>query len=212
MAQWYGNIGKITLPTPFAVGDVNVYIVKGDTLTLVDAAIKTDETWEIFVHELKQLGYNPKDIEQVVITHHHPDHVGLLDYLEVPIIGHEYNKRWLIRDEEFMREYREFYSRLFDEAAVPQQLKTNIRKMEATLQFSSQRSLNLTVEEGMEIPGLPGWFVIETPGHAQSHISLIHQKKGIVIGGDHIFATQSSNPLFETPLIKNRLLFTSKCV
>ncbi|MDQ7863184.1 hypothetical protein RCO48_25470 [Peribacillus frigoritolerans] len=40
MANWNGDIAKIALPTPFAVGDVNVYVVKGDALTLIDTGVK----------------------------------------------------------------------------------------------------------------------------------------------------------------------------
>ena len=73
------KIMKMVLPTPFSVGDVNVYLVKGDSLTLVDAGVKTEVAWETFKQQLKEVGYEPRDIEQVVLTHHHPDHVGLLE-------------------------------------------------------------------------------------------------------------------------------------
>ncbi|MER2010644.1 MAG: MBL fold metallo-hydrolase, partial [Psychrobacillus sp.] len=36
-------IHKIIIPTPFAVGDVNAYLIKGDVLTLVDAGPKTEQ-------------------------------------------------------------------------------------------------------------------------------------------------------------------------
>ena len=39
-------IHKIVIPTPFAVGDVNAFLVKGDTLSLVDAGPKTPEAYE----------------------------------------------------------------------------------------------------------------------------------------------------------------------
>ena len=45
MAEWKDGIAKITLPTPFAVGDVNAYLIKGERLTLVDCGIKTKESW-----------------------------------------------------------------------------------------------------------------------------------------------------------------------
>ena len=35
------DIHKIIIPTPYAVGDVNAFLVKGDTLTLFDAGPKT---------------------------------------------------------------------------------------------------------------------------------------------------------------------------
>ena len=37
MTEWIDGIAKLTLPTPFPVGDVNAYLIKGDRLTLVDA-------------------------------------------------------------------------------------------------------------------------------------------------------------------------------
>ena len=37
------NIHRIVIPTPYAVGDVNAFLVKGDALTLFDAGPKTEE-------------------------------------------------------------------------------------------------------------------------------------------------------------------------
>lgn len=201
MAEWNNGIGKITLPTPFSVGDVNVYVIKTDTITMIDAGVKTEQAWEKLIAELKSLKLEPSDIEQVVLTHHHPDHVGLLDFLpNATVYGHSYCERWLTRDERFMEEYREFFRKIFDQLSVPHELRKNIQRMEKSLDFASHRPLDETLHEGVEIEGLPGWMVLETPGHAQSHICLFHEKTGIMFGGDHIIATISSNPLLEPPL------------
>lgn len=37
------DVIAIRVPTPFAVGDVIVYLVKGDALTLIDAGLNTKE-------------------------------------------------------------------------------------------------------------------------------------------------------------------------
>src|SRR5690625_6847478 len=71
------TIHQLTLPTPFAVGDVHVYLIKGDILSLVDAGVKTKEAWESLQHQLKQVRYRHEDIVQHILIHHHSDHNGL---------------------------------------------------------------------------------------------------------------------------------------
>ncbi|MDF0726113.1 MBL fold metallo-hydrolase [Cytobacillus sp. S13-E01] len=193
------DIFKITVPTPFPVGDVNIYLIQGDVLTLVDAGVKTDEAWGIFKQQLSELGYRPSDIEQVVLTHHHPDHVGLLDYLpqEVPVIGHPLNEPWISRDPQFFERHTNFFMELFVQSGIDPVFLKAFEKVENPLRFSCHRSLTSTVVEGGKIHGLPEWSIIETPGHAQSHIILYRKRDGLAIGGDHLLEKISPNPLLE---------------
>lgn len=202
MSEWNKGIAQITLPTPFSVGDVHVYVVKADRLTLVDAGVKTEEAWESFQYQLKQLKLTPNDIEQVVLTHHHPDHVGLLDFFspEIEVYGHPTNERWIYRTNEFEKEYELFFNKMYQECGLPTQYFSLIRKMNKSLRFSCQRSLTGTLRDGDTPPGMYGWTVMETLGHAQSHIMLERKKDHVLIGGDHLLAKISSNPLLEPPL------------
>ena len=75
MAEWCGNIAKISLPTPFPVGDVNVYVVKGEALTLIDAGVKTEAAWQRFTEELGSLRLKPEDIEIIVCATTTPDQI-----------------------------------------------------------------------------------------------------------------------------------------
>lgn len=194
------DIFKITVPTPFPVGDVNMYLFKGDTLTLVDAGTKTEEAWESFIQQLSDLGYKPSDIDQVVITHHHPDHVGFLDYFpnELPVIGHHKNQPWISRDEQFFKANIPFYKELFTQLGIDPDL-TNMINMNKELKYSCHRSLTSSVIENDSIPGMDGFTVIETPGHAQSHIGLFREKDGLFLAGDTLLAKISPNPLLEPP-------------
>ncbi|MBA4538202.1 MBL fold metallo-hydrolase [Bacillus aquiflavi] len=202
MVEWINGIAKITVPTPFAVGDVHVYVIKGDRLTLIDAGVKTPAAWEAFKHQLKDLKLIPQDIEQVVLTHHHPDHIGMLDFFlpDLEVYGHPVNERWINRTADFMKQYDAFYLQLFKDSGVPDRLFPKIQQMKKTLQFACNRSLTGTLLEGDTPPGMYGWSVIETPGHAQSHIGLLDERRGLFIGGDHLLAHISSNPLLEPPL------------
>ncbi|HZG74135.1 MAG TPA: MBL fold metallo-hydrolase [Chondromyces sp.] len=199
----FGDIIKISLPTPFPVGDVNVFIVKGERLTLVDAGVKTKAAWEAFTDGLSQAGLVPEDIEQVILTHHHPDHVGMLDFLrdDIHVIGHKYSAPWLMRTEEFMKGHDCFYQELFYQFGLPKELKPSLSQIKDTLKMSCQNGkLTQAVSEGDHLPGLEDWIVFETPGHAQSHLVFFREKDGAMIGGDHVLARISSNPLLEPPL------------
>lgn len=194
-------IHKLTIPTPFPVGDINTYLIEGEKLTLIDAGPKTEEAWQMFNKQLGELGFRTEDIEQVIVTHHHPDHVGLLDYFpsDMPIIGHEHNNVWLEQDREFFKRYREFFAEFFQQCGIPYPVRILLEKLTAPMKYSCRRSLTQTVKEGEEIAGLGGWTVVETPGHAQGHICLYHEETEVLMGGDLLLAHVSSNPLLEPP-------------
>jgi glyoxylase-like metal-dependent hydrolase (beta-lactamase superfamily II) len=198
---------KFELPTPFSVGDVNVYVIKGDRLTLVDAGPKTEEAWMAFQRQLKEIGYTPQDIEQIVITHHHPDHVGMLDFFseETPVLGHPSNKLWLKKDQQFMLEQVAFFEKLFIEFGVDNKFSPQLKKLNNTLEYSCNRELKRFIREGDEVDGLTGWSILETPGHAQSHIVLYEEGTGVLIGGDLLLKHISPNPLLEPPMTNSDL-------
>ena len=202
MTEWKDGIAKITLPTPFAVGDVNVYLINGERLTLVDAGPKTDEAWNLLQTQLMELNVKVGDIEQVILTHDHPDHSGMLDFFgdTVEVWGHPLNERWINPNEDFIREIEAFTKSLFQKCGLPAEsipFAANVKKM---FKDSCIRSLTGHLLEGMTPPGLPGWKVIETPGHAQSQIALFREHDGVLIGGDVILAHISPNPLLEPPV------------
>lgn len=195
------TISQITIPTPFAVGNVHVYLIKGDTLSLVDAGVKTKQAWEVVKAQLRALGYQPIDIEQIILTHHHPDHIGLIE--EFPrvenIIAHENLNLWLTRNEAFLQYYENFFKEFFIACGIPETFLSIIDKLRGQLALAGKGRLTATINEGDHLPGHPEWQVVETAGHAQSHLSFLRTSDGVFIGGDHILQHISSNPLLEPP-------------
>ncbi|WLD91944.1 MBL fold metallo-hydrolase [Alkalihalobacillus sp. AL-G] len=196
------RITCITLPTPFAVGDVNVYLIEGEKLTLVDTGPKTEETWTEFQRQIENSGYDVEDIQQVILTHHHPDHVGLSDFLKsrnVSFLSLAYNVPWLQKDSVFLAHHDRFYEKVYKEMGIEQFHKKSMAQIRKYLDYSCTVKIDTILQEGDEIEGLEGWKVLETPGHAQGHLSLFRVKDGIMVGGDHVIKHISSNALIEPP-------------
>ncbi|HLR62479.1 MAG TPA: MBL fold metallo-hydrolase [Lentibacillus sp.] len=195
------TIIQMTIPTPFAVGDVHVYLLKGDTLSLIDAGVKTKEGWVALKAQLSELGYAPDDIEQIILTHHHPDHIGLIEGFPraETIAAHQNVDLWLTRNEAFFDRYEQFFRQLFIASGVPEKLMPSSVELRGTLQFAGEGKLTDTLDEGDALPGHDDWRVFETKGHAQSHLSFLRENDGAFIGGDHMLHHISPNPLLEPP-------------
>ncbi|WP_026690959.1 MBL fold metallo-hydrolase [Alteribacter aurantiacus] len=195
------SVYAITIPTPFLVGPVNVYVIEGEALTLVDTGVKTDEAKKVLAYELGELGYSFSDIELVVLTHHHPDHIGLVEeFGHATIAAHPKTEPWLKGDPLFVEEKNAFFRKLYIAHGVEANIVDLIEKTNSFyMKYSSTMDVEVYLREGNYIDGLPGWTVIETPGHAQSQISLYRESDGILISGDHLIAHISSNAIIEAP-------------
>ncbi|MBO9129756.1 MBL fold metallo-hydrolase [Bacillus sp. 165] len=195
------KIHRMEIPVPFAVEAVNVFLAEGEKLTLIDTGTKTEESWTALNNQLQEIGYHPSDIETVVITHHHADHCGLLDYFSenIEVVGHPWNEAWITQDPKFIERYNEFFLSLVPQVGLPDEFAKQGPTLTKTLIYSCKRSLTHSVREGDTIKALPGFTVLETPGHATTHIALYRESDGLLIGGDVLLGHISSNPLLEPP-------------
>ncbi|WP_407268839.1 MBL fold metallo-hydrolase [Radiobacillus sp. PE A8.2] len=192
-------IHQITVPTPYPVGDVHIYLVEGKQLSVVDAGVKTAAAKRALTQQLNDLGFSLADVEQVILTHHHPDHIGLVDQFPnaKAVCGHRNNRPWLTKDEAFLSRYQAFFQDLYKEAAVPDSYKKHLVMLRAPLRFIGEAALTNELVEGDVLPGHEDFIVIETPGHASSHLAFYRKRDGVLIGGDLLLANTSSNPLLE---------------
>ena len=83
------DLHRLSLPHP--AGFVNVYLLNGpDGFRLIDAGCDTEESWSELNWHLHDLGLRPEELVEVLLTHTHSDHVGLVLRLaakaEFPVI------------------------------------------------------------------------------------------------------------------------------
>lgn len=209
--SWKGKKGevargiyKIEVPTPFSVGPINLYLLEGEKLTLVDAGPLTSEAWDELSREMEHIGYKISDIQQVILTHHHVDHCGLLERIRKVsgawAIAHPLAVPFVELKEEFMAYHDRFFNELYTECGVPKEYFSVIEKFHQQLMtFSEPSQIDEVVKHEQEVPYLPEWKVLYTPGHTQSHIALYREEDRILIAGDHIIKHISSNAFIEPP-------------
>ena len=72
------GVHRLAISTPFAVGRVNVYVIDDDPLTLIDAGPNSGTALDELTSGVAGLGHSLEDIELVILTHQHIDHLGLV--------------------------------------------------------------------------------------------------------------------------------------
>jgi glyoxylase-like metal-dependent hydrolase (beta-lactamase superfamily II) len=76
-------IVQVKVPLPFPLRWVNGYVIRGkDGCTVIDPGLRTPEAEQMWLRTFRELGLSPGDVEQIVLTHHHPDHYGLAGWMQ----------------------------------------------------------------------------------------------------------------------------------
>src|SRR3954469_3196471 len=136
------RIIPISLPTPFYVGPVNVYLIAEDPITLIDTGPKTKETIAALREGLRQARFRVSDIRRIVLTHAHEDHCGLAKSLrdeakDAEVLVHAWESGHRIGRLEY-----EEHRRLLVRAGVPDEEIAYMRRI-----YAGVRSLADALED-----------------------------------------------------------------
>src|ERR1041384_8219030 len=193
------KIVPISLPTPFYIGAVNVYLIKEDPITIIDTGPKTREAVEALRAGLRQNGLTTGDIRRIVLTHAHEDHCGLARSLR----DEANNAEVFVHDWETGhrtgRLEHEDSLRLLMRAGVPEdELKTmralydEVRQYADSLEDDHCTALNDEGEFEFETGALR---VIHTPGHTPGSCSFLREADRTIIAGDCVLKRVTPNPV-----------------
>lgn len=196
-----GGIRWLRMPLPFLLGHINLWLLPdGDRWAIVDTGLGTQVTRDFWEDVLaRQLESRP--ISGVIVTHLHPDHVGCAGWLaercEAPL--------WMSREEYLLcrilaedtdkpvpPDGLRFYAEAgFAEGALERYQKAfgSFGRMVSRLPQSFVR-----LSDGMSIEiGGRTWTVIIGRGHSVEHACLFCAEMNVLISGDQILPTISSN-------------------
>ena len=188
------GISLITLPLPFASpSSVNAYVVEGgDGLTLIDCGVDSTDGRRRLFDGLDELGYSPQSIDTLVVSHLHPDHVGL-----APHLTSSYGMRLVMHERAaaLVNRYNDSHGFAFrtNELAERHGVPANLHKafVEVGPRPDWMPPINQpdqTVDEGdlIAVGSDRTLEVIFTPGHEPAHICLRDSRTGHLFAGDHI--------------------------
>lgn len=204
------KIHRITVPTPFYVGPVNVYLIQEDPLTLIDAGPRDSDSLAALRSGLANLGHKLSDIKRVVISHAHADHYGLARVVIEESGATAYIHEWdapAVAAETDYRAYRE----LLIAAGVPGKI---IDRMEAGYEkfkgFAYPLDhVEILKDEDEILFEHESLSVVHTPGHTPGSICLVRTSNRLVFASDTVLKTITPNPILSPDPINPKRRFQS---
>lgn len=193
------KIIPLSIPTPFYVGDVNVYLIKEDPLTLIDVGPKTAEAAEALRFRLGEHGVLPRDIRRIVLTHAHEDHCGLAKQIRdeannAEVYVHNWETGHL-----FGRLAKDIHRRLILRSGVPAAVFDDMQELYAEISLLTDSLGDSDLEplsDEMEIEFAGGSLrVLHTPGHTPGSCSFVREADRTLICGDCVLKRITPNPI-----------------
>jgi glyoxylase-like metal-dependent hydrolase (beta-lactamase superfamily II) len=200
------GIHCLPIPTPFQVGRVNTYLIDDDPLTLVDTGPNSGTSLDALERALAAHGRRIEDLELVVISHQHMDHLGLASILArrsgAQVAALDALAPWVGRYSEGMDADDAFAGRVMAEHGIPEEVRLALlATSHAYRALGASATVTQPLADGATLVLRDRTLrVHHRPGHSPSDTIFHDERRGIVLGADHLIKHVSSNPLIARPL------------
>ena len=200
------GIHRLRIPTPFAVGRVNCYLLEDEPLTLVDTGPNSGKALDELERQLSALGHSLEDLELVVLTHQHIDHLGLVEIIAarsgaevaaidvvVPFVENFGDDIEL--DDRFAAD-------LMLRHGIPEDVVIALRSVSRSFRaWGAKAEVSRPLHDGELLRFRDRALEVQhRPGHSPSDTVFWDAEREILLCADHLIAHISSNPLISRPL------------
>ena len=189
---------QIQAPLPH-IGSVNIWLLRGAPLTLIDTGPRSDEALTALEAGLHREGLRIDDIELVIPTHHHLDHTGLIATIvarsgaRVAALDRaaDYGARYAERS----ADDRSFSRELMRHHGVPDSvIDDNEGFWEFIRDGSEAYRTDVVLADGDLVrAGGRDLRILARPGHSTTDALLVDERSATAFVGDHLLAGISSN-------------------
>ena len=200
------RIERLVVPTPFRVGPVNCYLIDAGRLTLVDTGPNTEGALEALTGELARVGRRPEEIEVLLLTHQHFDHVGLAPAIVrrsgAEVITSRHLAGFLADYQASMAAEDEFAGAVMVSHGIdPEDVTTLVAGSWERRTLGGSVKVDRVVADGelVDLGGLELRVALR-PGHSPTDTIFVDERGERAIVGDHLIAHISSNPILHRPL------------
>lgn len=196
----------IRMPLPFQLDHINLWLIEdGDGWTLVDTGLKLEDTrdhWRTLFETMPIGRDRGRPAERLIVTHFHPDHIGLAAWLVETLD----TRLWMSRTEWLMA--RTVFVDSASEANHANMVRFFVQHgLDPEVAAKLFRGGNTYQSHILEAPARYGrpqhgdrvaiggrdWRVIVGTGHAPEHVCLYSADAGVLISGDQILPRITPN-------------------
>lgn len=192
----------LRLPLPFALNHVNVYLLDdGAGWAVVDCGLDTPAARQAWEAVLAAPPFAGRPLTRIVVTHHHPDHVGLAGWLarrgagapvfmtggELAVAGRYADPR---RD--VVAERTPLWHEHGLPAPVAQALLADMPRYAEQVHALPPEVQVLDATQPLALGGRR-WRALVGRGHSPEHLSLLCEDDDLLIGGDQVLPGISPN-------------------
>jgi glyoxylase-like metal-dependent hydrolase (beta-lactamase superfamily II) len=199
------GIHRLAIPTPFAVGRVNVYLIDDEPLTLVDTGPNSGTSFDELQRGVAALGRSLEEIQLVIVTHQHIDHLGL-----VPLVVSASGAEVAAVDvavpylQNFSSEAEaddEFASQVMLRNGIPADVVAALQSVSRAFRaWGARVEVTRPLHDGEQLTLRDRTLhVHHRPGHSPTDTIFHDRERRILIAADHLLGHISSNPLITRP-------------
>jgi glyoxylase-like metal-dependent hydrolase (beta-lactamase superfamily II) len=191
------DVQQLQIPIPW-IGSVNLWLLRGDPLTLVDTGPATDEGFPALEQQLAEHGVAVEEIDLVLITHHHLDHSALAGRIReqsgAQLAAHKGTARWLREYEQRAADERGFTLALMKAHGVPADVAgETVSFFDYIARAGTAFEVDRVLVDGDRIrAGGRTLRVVFRPGHSATDTLFVDDLAREAFVGDHLLAEITS--------------------
>jgi len=199
-------IHRLRIPTPFAVGRVNCYLIEDEPLTLVDTGPNSGKSLDELEHQLADLGRSIADVELVILTHQHIDHLGLVEIIAdrsgADVAAIDVVVPFVENFGDDIEADDRFAASLMLRHGIPEDVVVALRSVSRSFRaWGAKANITRPLQDGEELRMRDRVLEVQhRPGHSPSDTVFWDAGREILLCADHLIAHISSNPLISRPL------------